>query len=82
LLVAVGEFLVALVDLSGLNRIAVFVLFIEFCDGLMKQLMVRCELVEDLCSVSLTGLLLDVLNCVFGEHGVCFFCGCFQPLES
>jgi hypothetical protein len=44
--------------------------------------MLRCELVEDLYSVSLTGLLLDVLNCVFGEHGVCFLCGCFQPLES
>ena len=80
LVVRLGELLVSLIDVAGLN----LVLFsIEFFDGLVEEVVVFCEVVEDLGGVLLTGLLLGSLDLVFGDNGVLGGFGAgFQPLEG
>ena len=79
LAVGLGELLVSLVDIPCLN----FCLFgVEFFDGLVEEMMVFCEVVEELGGILLPAFLLCFLDMVFGDNGFlsCFGAG-FQPLE-
>ena len=79
LVVGLGDLLVSLIDVAGLD-LALF--GVEFFDCLVEEVVVFCEVVEELGGVLLTGLLLGFLDLVFGDDGALGGFGAgFQPLE-
>lgn len=77
-IVALGEFLISLVDVASLDC---FLLFVEFGYGLVQQFVVEGLLIEELGSVPIVGLFSGLLNGIFSDDCVCFCGCCFQPLD-